>query len=83
MAPSYNIYYLCFMKEAAAAKFGKVIRRLRLERGWTQYDLAAEMEVDAAFISRIERGRKVPSLETILRLAQALKVVVLFGDKKL
>ncbi|MDQ5933330.1 MAG: hypothetical protein QG574_628 [Cyanobacteriota bacterium erpe_2018_sw_21hr_WHONDRS-SW48-000092_B_bin.40] len=71
------------MKEAAAAKFGKVIRNLRKERNWTQYDLAAEMDVDAAFISRIERGRKVPSLETILRLAQALKVQVLFGDKKL
>jgi transcriptional regulator with XRE-family HTH domain len=71
------------MKEVAAVKFGKVIRNLRKERNWTQYDLAAEMEVDAAFISRIERGRKVPSLETILRLAQALKVSVLFGDKKL
>lgn len=71
------------MKEAAAIKFGKVIRNLRKEREWTQYDLAAEMEVDAAFISRIERGRKVPSLETILRLAQALKVPVFFGDKKL
>ncbi len=71
------------MKEAAAVKFGKVIRNLRKERNWTQYDLAAEMEVDAAFISRIELGRKVPSLETILRLAQALKVPVFFGDKKL
>lgn len=71
------------MKDAAATKFGKVIRSLRKERNWTQYDLAAEMEVDAAFISRIEGGRKVPSLETILRLAQALKVSVLFGDKKL
>ncbi len=71
------------MKEAPAIRFGKVIRSLRQGRGWTQDDLAAEMGVDAAFISRIERGRKVPSLETILRLADALDVQVVFGDKRL
>jgi len=72
------------MKELRAPKkFGKIIREMRLERTWTQDYLAAELDVDAAYISRIERGLKNPSLETILKLANAFGVKVLFGNRKL
>jgi len=67
----------------APVKFGKIVREMRLKRNWTQDYLAAELGVDAAFISRIERGMKNPSLETVLRLASALNVKLRFGDKTL
>jgi UDP-N-acetylglucosamine 1-carboxyvinyltransferase len=67
----------------AAQRFGKIIRDLRHQRKWTQDDLAAELEVDAAYISRIELGKKNISLETIMRLAKALDLWVSFGNKRL
>jgi UDP-N-acetylglucosamine 1-carboxyvinyltransferase len=66
----------------AAQRFGKIIRDLRHQRKWTQDDLAAELEVDAAYISRIELGKKNISLETMLRLADAFGVRISFGDKR-
>jgi len=67
----------------AAIKFGKIIRQMRLEHDWTQLELAGEMDVDAAYISRIELGKKNLSLETILKLAKVFGVKVWFGDKNL
>lgn len=65
-----------------AIRFGKIVRELRLQRNWTQDDLAAELGVDAAYISRIERGQKNVSLETVIRLSAVFGVKVLFGDKR-
>ena len=55
----------------AAIRFGKIIRQMRIDRGWTQFDLAAELEADAAYVSRIELGKKNLSLVTVLRLAES------------
>ncbi len=65
----------------AAEKFGKIIRQMRKERNWTQFDLAAELEADAAYVSRIERGIKNLSIETISRLAKVFDVKIRFGKK--
>jgi transcriptional regulator with XRE-family HTH domain len=54
--------------------FGKVLKRYRAARGFTQEQLAWETKIERAFISELERGLKGPSLLTILRLAQALGV---------
>lgn len=67
----------------AAESLGKIVRDLRKKKGWTQEDLAGELDVAASWISLIERGKKNPSLETILRIAVALDVNVWFGDKRL
>lgn len=66
-----------------AIRFGKIVRELRRQHNWTQDDLAAELGVDAAYISRIERGQKNPSLETLVRLATAFSVKISFGNKTL
>lgn len=67
----------------AAIKFGKIVRQMRQERGWTQFDLAAELEADAAYVSRIERGIKNVSIETITKLAKVFGIKLIFGDKSL
>lgn len=52
--------------------FGQVLREARQHKGWSQQTLAYESEVDRAFISLLESGRKQPSLTTIWALATAL-----------
>lgn len=54
--------------------FGSVLRRLRQERGLSQEELAALVDVSPSHISRMESDMKVPSLEMIFRLTGALKM---------
>jgi transcriptional regulator with XRE-family HTH domain len=53
---------------------GKTIRRLRIERGISQQDLAGDAEVTPSFLSLVENGRRHPSLSVIRRLAKSLLV---------
>ena len=56
-------------------EFGPVLRRLRLERGLSQEELAERAGMAShAHISRLESGRKQPTLEMLFGLADALKV---------
>jgi transcriptional regulator with XRE-family HTH domain len=57
-----------------AARFGAVVNRLRLERGWSLVDLSKVTGMNAIYLGVLERGENVPSLTTILRLAEALGV---------
>ena len=50
------------------------VRKLRKEKGWTQYRLAMEANVSQQAISFIERERNEPSAEMIRALAGALQV---------
>jgi transcriptional regulator with XRE-family HTH domain len=50
------------------------IRRLRLERGFTQEQLAHECELDLTYIGGIERGCRNPSVKVLSKLAAALGV---------
>lgn len=54
--------------------FGTVLRRLRAERGMTQEDLAFASGAGRAAIARMETGRQLPSMPTLVRLAAALGV---------
>lgn len=50
------------------------LRRARLAREWTQEDLAERMSVAVETISNIERGSTIPSLRTLLALAEVLDI---------
>jgi transcriptional regulator with XRE-family HTH domain len=52
---------------------GERIREVRLARGLTQGDLAERCGTSIAAISHIERGTKVPTITTLVRLADALE----------
>ena len=56
----------------AAAAFGKVLRRLRRQRGLTQEQLGLEADLRRTYVSVLELGRQQPSLTSILKLATAL-----------
>ena len=53
--------------------FGRTLRRLRDERGLTQEKLARAADLTTSFVSEIERGVTMVSLNTILKLAQGLE----------
>jgi transcriptional regulator with XRE-family HTH domain len=55
-------------------KFGKRIKAIRLKKRMSQGDVAKELNVGIAYISKIERGTENMSLKNIERLARALKV---------
>jgi transcriptional regulator with XRE-family HTH domain len=55
--------------------FGLVLRHLRFEKGLSQEELAARLEMAShAHISRLESGQKQPTVEMLFRLADALEV---------
>jgi transcriptional regulator with XRE-family HTH domain len=58
------------------------IRAARRRKSMTLSDLAARTKLDKGFLSRLERGEKMPSIEALLRIAEALDVQVsqLFGE---
>lgn len=54
--------------------FGEKVRRLRLDRRWSQQELSLRAGISTPHISSIERGKRFPSLEYAVRLADALGV---------
>ena len=56
-----------------AASVGQRLREVRLQQGLTQADLEKATGLLRSHVSRIETGRRMPSVETLERLAAALK----------
>ena len=52
--------------------FGRVLRRLRLERGLSQETVGELANLQRKYISLLERADYQPKLETVFRLAEAL-----------
>lgn len=59
------------MSELAAA-FGKRLRLLRTDRGWTQERLAERCGLHPTYIGLVERGERNPSLANVGRMAVGL-----------
>lgn len=55
-----------------AFELGEAVRELRLERGWSQADLAAAAGMTQSAIARFEAGGTVPTLPVLGRIASAL-----------
>ena len=53
-------------------ELGRQIRLARTERGWTLRDLSEASSVSVSQLSSIERGAHLPSVESLLAIAQAL-----------
>ena len=65
------------MKSDIGHQVGKRVREIRRQAGLTQPELGERAHMAAAEISKIENGRRTPTLETLDRLAQALGVTVI------
>lgn len=56
----------------AGVVFGKVLRQLRMEAGFTQEQFGFEADLRRTYISILELGQQQPSLASILKIAKAL-----------
>lgn len=57
-----------------STRFGRVIRQLREQRGWSQEQLAHRAELNRSYMGEIERATAIASLATAAKLAQALEL---------
>lgn len=52
----------------------KTIRGLREERGWTQFQLAVQVDVQPTTVSLWERGKTLPKVTQLRKLADVFGV---------
>lgn len=55
-------------------KIADIIRGQREQKGLLLRQVAAEIEIDQALLSKIERGERMPTREQVMRLAKFYKV---------
>ena len=65
---------------------GKRLRELRVAKGFSQGDIEHRTGLLRCYLSRVENGHTVPSLETLERMAKALEIetyqLILESDKE-
>ena len=62
------------MKTTENIAFGKRVAELRKNAGYSQEKFAFKCDVDRTYIGIIERGEKSPTLNTIVKIANALGI---------
>ena len=55
-------------------RFAGNVRRLRSKKGLSQRVLAENVGISISYVSMLERGQRSPPLETVEKMARALKV---------
>lgn len=56
----------------ALDRMARRVKSLRIDKGWTQADLARESGVSQSMVARIEQALSCPGLDTTSDLADAL-----------
>lgn len=57
-------------------RFGRRVRELRKEQGYSQEGFAYECELDRTYVGGIERGERNVALRNIERIAETLGITV-------
>ena len=57
---------------------GKMIRKLRLTKGFSQEELGAEANLDRTYVSDIELGTRNFGIKNLIKIARALKVTAVY-----
>ena len=61
-------------KRALLRALGQRLRARRLALSLTQQELAAKIGIHYTFLGHIEKGRRLPSVLILIRIAQAVQV---------
>src|SRR5262245_34515553 len=67
---------MVYVVNTPSAALAPTLRQLRERRGLTQAQLGFRADMAAASISHFETGQRVPSLDSLVKLADALEVSV-------
>lgn len=62
------------MKSDLKKVFAKVLKEIRQEQGLSQQALADYCDLERVYISKLERGISMPSIEIIFRIAEVLEM---------
>lgn len=54
--------------------FGRALKKVRLKKKLTQEDLSLKAQLARVYISELEYGKKIPSIETIFKLSKGLNI---------
>ena len=57
-------------------KFGEFLKMKRIEKNWSQTDLASMMENNYQNISRIERGELTPTIYWVQKLSKVFELSI-------
>ena len=53
---------------------GKRLRQSRIQKGYTQQELAKKADIGTVYLGEIERGIKMPSLNIFIKIIEALDI---------
>lgn len=53
---------------------GKRLREARLKKGYTQQALAVQADIGEVYLGEIERGLKMPSMNSFIKIIEALDI---------
>ena len=72
-----------FHKEFQAMNIGATIRTYRLQKGMSQGDIEKRTGLLRCYLSRVENGHTIPSLDTLAKIAHAMEVPLghFFGEQ--
>jgi transcriptional regulator with XRE-family HTH domain len=59
-------------EEALARRFGKLVRRLRVEKGYSQEAFSFRVGLHQTYVSSVERGERNVTIGTADKIARAL-----------
>ena len=61
-------------RETITGLVGERIRKLRTEQKLSQEELAFASDLNPAYIGKVERGEKCPTVETLYKIASGLNI---------
>ena len=64
------------MKPKILLKFGKRVRELRLNRDWSQEELADRLDFHRTYIGMVERGERNISLKNISKISKVFDLSI-------
>lgn len=56
-------------------KFGEILKYYRINCKFSQQKLAFDSELDRTYISLLERGKRMPTIDTLFKLSKALSIL--------
>ena len=64
------------MAEDIRIRLGRKVRKLRLQRGWTQVEMAEKLGLDRSYLADVERGKRNISVLNLELIAEGLGLSV-------
>ncbi|WP_254904753.1 helix-turn-helix domain-containing protein [Clostridium tyrobutyricum] len=62
------------MKQSIKTELGRIIKSKRIEKNFTQNKVADATNISRNYLSDIENGRYVPSVDTLTKIARFLNM---------